>query len=342
MYLKNRLFPFGIINAQALVYQREAIKMTKHPKRAWLPLALVLLILAGVVTCMWTLNQNLVPGSSKNSSGTGIHLGASTLSSENYRTIPMDQDDIHQGLLILVNNDHAYSFPQESNLVSVYQNKNKSYQVSTTGLLLQKDFLTQFNAMMKDFSSAQGIKDIIVVSGYRSKEDQQSIVDQKIQQLGKEEAMRWATVPGYSEHHTGLAADIGIYTSDGKSPSYQGQGKYAWINEHCAQYGFILRYQDDKKDITKIADEPWHYRYVGTPHASIMQQENLCLEEYTDYLKRYPFDGKHLTASDESGKQYEIYYVGAKGKTVDVPVPNDKEYWISGNNVDGFVVTVQL
>ncbi len=316
--------------------------MAKHPKRVWLPLAIVLLLLAGIVTCMWTLNRNLLPGSSKSPSGTGIHLGSGTSSSGEYNTVPMGQDDIHQGSLILVNNDYAYSFPEDDQLVSVYENKNKSYQVSTTHIQLQKQFVSQFNAMMEDFSAAQGIKDIIVVSGYRSKDDQQAIVNQKIQQLGKEEAMRWAAVPGYSEHHTGLAADIGIYTSDGKSPSYQGQGKYAWINEHCAQYGFVLRYQDDKKDITRIADEPWHYRYVGVPHASIMQQENLCLEEYTDFLKRYPYDGDHLTASDENGKQYEIYYFPAKGDSMNVPVPKGKEYWISGNNVDGFIVTVQL
>ena len=55
-----------------------------------------------------------------------------------------------------------------------------------------------------------------------------------------------------------------------------------WLKEHCWDYGFILRYNKDKESITGFLAEPWHFRYVGIEHAKIMQDENLCLEEYLE------------------------------------------------------------
>jgi len=57
--------------------------------------------------------------------------------------------------------------------------------------------------------------------------------------------------------------------------------------EHCYEYGFILRYPTDKKDITKINYEPWHYRYVGIKDAMFIKEKEFCLEEYIEFLKEY-------------------------------------------------------
>ena len=60
---------------------------------------------------------------------------------------------------------------------------------------------------------------------------------------------------------------------------YDGTGDYARINENCSHYGYVLRYTEDKQDTTGIQAEPWHYRYVGQPHAAYMQENSVCLEE---------------------------------------------------------------
>ena len=93
---------------------------------------------------------------------------------------------------------------------------------------------------------------------------------------------------------------------------------------------------DDEKDITGIYYEPWHFRYVGLPHSSVITAKAFCLEEYIDYIYNYEFSKKHLIIRSGSNR-YEIYYIrGTK-----VAVPKSKEYSISGNNIDGFIVTVQ-
>lgn len=262
-------------------------------------------------------------------------------SAGNYKYIKKDSSDISIGNLILVNNSVPYKFPEESALVSVFTEKNHSYKVSDRSIALDATVISHFNKMMGDFEKAVNIHDIIIVSGYRTIDDQKEILDEKIRQSGEAEAVKRAAQPGYSEHHTGYAADIGIYKDDGRSQSYNGSGKYGWIDENCANYGFILRYSGDKEEITGITDEPWHYRYVGVPHAAIIKNNGFCLEEYIDYLKNFSFESKHLTFAGTDGSQYEIYYVKASKDITTVPVPRNNEYSISGNNTDGFVVTVK-
>ncbi|NLB43301.1 MAG: peptidase M15, partial [Clostridiales bacterium] len=93
---------------------------------------------------------------------------------------------------------------------------------------------------------------------------------------------------------------------------------------------------EEKRSKTGIEYEPWHFRYIGKPHSYIATEYNMCLEEYVDYLKEFQFGEKHLRVRDGDGKRYEIYYTDK----LDVPVPSGKQYKVSGNNVDGFIITV--
>ena len=89
-------------------------------------------------------------------------------------------------------------------------------------------------------------------------------------------------IPGTSEHHLGLAFDI---TDKRYEQKYTGENNAVqWLSEHCWEYGFILRYPDNKTDITGIMSEPWHFRYVGTELAMELKDSGLCLEEYLDAL----------------------------------------------------------
>lgn len=104
------------------------------------------------------------------------------------------------------------------------------------------------------------------------------------------EAAKWVAPPGTSEHHTGLSMDLvssdywGYYSD--LEHDYDKFDSFAWMYEHCAEYGFILRYPKDKQDITGITYEPWHYRYVGVDAAKYIMENGLCLEEYLEEIGR--------------------------------------------------------
>ena len=128
---------------------------------------------------------------------------------------------------------------------------------------------------------------LVPYSGYRSYERQErnynNLTDEYMGRYGisrQEAAEKAATVilpPGTSEHNLGLAMDI-CNTYD----SFATQKEYAWLVENAHKYGFILRYEAEKKPITGIVPEPWHWRYVGVEYAEKIKNSGLCLEEYLD------------------------------------------------------------
>ena len=130
--------------------------------------------------------------------------------------------------------------------------------------------------MLSDCSGA-GIE-YIFNCGYRTMQEQTDILEKRTQEHMKEfdldfdearkKALETVAVPGTSEHQMGLAVDI------------SGEDAHAWLAEHCWEYGFILRYTEDKAEITGITNEPWHFRYVGREISMDMKDSGLCLEEY--------------------------------------------------------------
>ena len=120
-----------------------------------------------------------------------------------------------------------------------------------------------------------------ITSAYRSRDAQQAVWDNRIARHKAEgysssgalaQTAAYVARPGTSEHQLGLAVDI------------SGASAQKWLEEHCWEYGFILRYPDGKSDITGIAYEKWHFRYVGTELAMELKDSGLCLEEYLDAL----------------------------------------------------------
>ncbi len=130
-----------------------------------------------------------------------------------------------------------------------------------------------------------------IASGYRSLKRQRELLDEDIEELvhrgysyseAYEEVTRETMPVGCSEHATGLAVDI-------VSKDYQildeKQGRteeIRWLQENCWKYGFILRYPQDKEDVTKVDYESWHFRYVGKEAARAIMEEGITLEEYLD------------------------------------------------------------
>lgn len=135
---------------------------------------------------------------------------------------------------------------------------------------------TAYNALM-DLQVGAGLAgySIQMLSGYRSYDYQAQLYQSYVNRDGQAKADTYSARPGYSEHQTGLAFDVGqLDYGYGDTP----EGK--WLYEHAHEYGFIIRYQKGKEQITGYTYEPWHIRYVGVKAASEIYQKGITLEEY--------------------------------------------------------------
>lgn len=144
---------------------------------------------------------------------------------------------------------------------------------------LRKEAAEALEKMAED-ASKEGYT-LAINSAYRSYEDQQAVYDEYFAMYDPVTAASLVAVPGYSEHQLGLSVDLtckdvidGVYGVFGDSPDYD------WTIAHAHEYGFILRYPEDKTAITGTANEPWHYRYVGVEAATEIYENGWTLEEY--------------------------------------------------------------
>lgn len=137
---------------------------------------------------------------------------------------------------------------------------------------------------MFDDARAQGILPKIS-SSYRTAEMQKQMMEDKIVEFqnqgysyedAKTLAEQWVAIPGTSEHQIGIAVDI--TTADWQQQD--ASVVWDWLNNNCYKYGFIMRYPEDKSEITGVMGEPWHYRYVGKEAAFEIFEKDVCLEEY--------------------------------------------------------------
>lgn len=139
-------------------------------------------------------------------------------------------------------------------------------------------------------AKADGIGPWKIREGYRTIEDQQEIFDNSVYSYRKDGQTKSQAIsstrltvadPGCSEHHTGLAFDLNANNPD---LPFADTAQYAWLQKHCWEYGFIMRYTDEKEHITGFLGEEWHVRYVGKEHSLKMRDMGLCLEEYIIWL----------------------------------------------------------
>ncbi|GFZ88998.1 D-Ala-D-Ala carboxypeptidase VanY [Paenibacillus marchantiophytorum] len=237
--------------------------------------------------------------------------------------IKVGKDQIYQGNLVLINKEYpVHPAGMKSDVVNLFQHKEliKGFGLLDSSIRLSQNVVQAFSTMLAA-ADKDGINHFIINSGYRDNKEQS--------QLYKEMGADYALPAGYSEHNLGLALDIG---STQMEMNQAPEGK--WLKKNAGIYGFILRYPKDKTDITGIQYEPWHFRYVGLPHSMIMQQKNLTLEQYLDFLKE-----QKTYSAKISGKSYTItYYPISKNTTIGVP--KNRHYELSGNNIDGVIVTV--
>lgn len=208
-------------------------------------------------------------------------------------------DDGDDSYLILVNkqNPAGIDYVPESlvQLESKYANNGKFIQLESVTAKAVADML---DAMRRD-----GITNVSVASGYRTYEYQKQLFENYCatesaahptwsENEVREYVLTYSAYPGTSEHQTGLCVDLittemsGLWNYGSETPSnpydkgFAETAAYVWLQKHAHEYGFILRFPEDKTNVTGYSFESWHYRYVGVKYATEIHDKGLTLEEY--------------------------------------------------------------
>lgn len=211
--------------------------------------------------------------SSADESASGSSSSSKVSSGTSTSSINSSDPYYESSMPLLVNPDHLMPDDYSPTVVSVGGN----YKLESKAAAAWQD--------MQAAASRDGVS-LWIISAYRTLERQTELYQEKVEEyknLGynegdaKIETGKWVAVPGTSEHCLGYAADLCSLEEN-----FENSDQFAWLQKHCAEYGFILRYPKDKVDITKISYEPWHYRYVGSNHAQVIMSQGLCLEEYLE------------------------------------------------------------
>ena len=190
------------------------------------------------------------------------------------------------GMLCLVNRDEKLPkdyVPEDMVLPDVPVNKknqkDKIYMRPQAAAALEELF---------DAAAGDGYT-LLAVSGYRAYSTQSALFRQKVEAVGsREAAQRTVAPPGASEHQTGLAMDVVSDTFRNLNRLFLETDEGMWVNEHCWEYGFIIRYRTEWSGVTGVKAEPWHIRYIGREHAEAVTRLNIPYETYAAQIRLLP------------------------------------------------------
>lgn len=259
--------------------------------------------------------------------GTGVSSSTTTSTTAQNVVNPGDaqqktvqNSEVYEGSMLLIDAQHPLQgTPAMSSFMDF---KYEHIRVPMKSLLVNKLQVQSLVGMFKAFHTATSLNNVMVYATT----------------LIPSSPAYAANIP---ERASGLSLDLAVLNeAAGKHTPFTGEGQYVWFQQHAAEFGYILRYPADKTEQTGMNGITWHYRYVGTPHALYMKEQNLCFEEYMTLVRTHPWEGEHITFS-YGGTDYQVYYVPAaqSGTSTQIPYPEGWEAAVSGDNIDGFVVT---
>ncbi len=265
-------------------------------------------------------------------------------------TVSREAAAVHTGNLLLINDTFKYDLPADlSNMVNIYQYQKNSenaqftqidgkltYTLTYDTICLSKATLDAFNQMVLDYcNSTNSNSDFasnleIAWGGYS--ESTRNEYQEDIANIGKD----------FYDHALGTAMTLKINSPSTVITESVLKQSFDWIYKNAHKYGFIIRYPDACSQHTQIeANKRIHLRYIGIEHATYIFENNICLEEYLELLRtQYTYDNP-LAVNGADGKAYSVYYVECSGNPTSIPVPKDENYYISGDNMNGFIVTVE-
>jgi N-acetylmuramoyl-L-alanine amidase len=225
-------------------------------------------------------------------------------------SITVSKSQLYYGSLIAANAELSSSV-DKSMLASLY-GKTPNVKLSSSSHLLSAEALDALNAMGTEYNKLFGAHLLVT----------QSFSDFCADALCGNSV--------YLKHISGSTVSDIDKVARAKS----------FLSERAAEFGFVLRYTDEHSGSTGVGGDGFshYYRYVGTPHALFMEAHGLSLEEYLHYIKRYSDTHLYVSTPDT---EYEIYYVPCNSEKTVIKVPKNEKYVISGNNFDGFIITVE-
>ena len=247
-----------------------------------------------------------------------VSIGATT-------TVTLSQQDIYSGDLLLLDASHPLIDEVSVSLIRDTRPKNEAgnfvYSIlGTNTLSLRSDALKQFNAMAEAFYKQSKDDNLIVFNAYDPSKSSQAAI-----------------------YEAGTTVALGYYSQNSnkeyvRNESIYGIGTYNWIYNNAHRYGFVLLSSEAQTDEDGKSLGSNVFRYVGIPHAVAMSTKRLSFERYLEYLKEKTYPDAPLAINASAGK-YAIYYLSATDAHT---VPTQYQYDVSGNNVDGYIITVDL
>ena len=239
-------------------------------------------------------------------------------------SIVLSRADVHRGALILVNRAHPWVERADLAL---------SPALGDPSVRLDSVAAARLSECVR---ACGGAAEIAPVSGWRDASEQRRIWDASLAEHGEAFTRRYVALPGCSEHQTGLAIDLGRAARriDFIRPAFPRRGACGRFRRAAADFGFIERYPRGKEALTGIAAEPWHFRYVGVPHARLMRDFGLCLEEYAAFLR----DGGPRLCPIGGGRCAQVFYAPCQGDRTEIELCGEAA--VSGDNVSGFIVAL--
>jgi D-alanyl-D-alanine dipeptidase/carboxypeptidase len=211
-------------------------------------------------------------------------------------------------------------------------------ETTSNDVHLERRFAAVYEKLIDELCAHE---QVTAVSGWRSQQEQEEIYNDSMLENGADFTRKYVAFPGHSEHQTGLAVDLALKQPeiDFLRPHFPYTGVCGAFRERARIFGFIERYPKGKENITGIAYEPWHFRYVGAPHATLMEQMGDTLEEYHAYVKQFLY-GHNPLKYVFGNSAMEISYLPANGETTVLEMQDKTAFSISGNNMDGFIITI--
>lgn len=235
-----------------------------------------------------------------------------------------------EGTLVLVNDAHPLRmWPERGALSPALPDAPR--------VLLRRPAAAMLRALLDSLSAAGRI---VPVSGWRAHGEQKKLYAGCVRENGLAFTQTYVALPGCSEHESGLAIDVGEARDeiDFLRPAFPDTGICAAFRAAAPRYGFILRYPEGARHITHIGSEPWHFRYVGVPHAACIAQRGCTLEEYIGELGACSPASPLRLRGD--GREYRAFRVPLSEDGAEFDVPAGCLWQTSADNCGGLVVTL--
>lgn len=292
-------------------------------------ITIVLLVITLLVMMVSGIVYKVREGKVPDDSSEGDNSGVSVRLPAGYTSTTFTENQQYMGDLILVDESHPSNVAPAVTLIATDTNRPKNadgflYTVmGTTTLSATSDTINAFNQMFNAYyEQSNGDNNLIIARAYESNAE-------AIYLSGRTLSLE------YYEYYDS--------STNNKKSSIEGVDKYQWFYDHAAEYGFIQMYPSTAtattgSGTTTTANKGNIFRYVGVAHATYMKQRSLTLQEYITYLKEKTSVSKPLsfTANNSS---YRVYYIASDATQA---VPEKYTYTISGDNMGGYIVTVNV